>query len=117
MVGRVELKDVAVLINVVEGRAESARHPRRRLRVAPTGRALGPLPGGVLVLEGDLRHVLQRQASLEGNILVIKGQGITCQWVIRPHGGIESPIAIVPGAVFSIGKPRVPKFLFRYTQA
>src|ERR1035441_5178138 len=107
MVGRVELKDVTVLVDVVEGRAESARHARRRLRVAPTGRTLGPLPGGVLVLEGDLRHVLQRQASLEGNILVIKGQGITCQWVIRPHRGIESPIAIVPGAVFSIGKIRI----------
>ena len=65
LVGHVQLKAVAVLIDVVEGRAEAAGHTRRRLRIAPTGRALASLPEGMLVFECDLRHVIQRQAGLE----------------------------------------------------
>src|SRR5262249_51449366 len=76
---QVELKGVAVLVDLVDGRRKALGHVDGRMSDPPDSGTLFPFAEGVGVLERDLRDILQGKSALEVEATPVEGEGVAGQ--------------------------------------
>ncbi len=114
--GRVQLKNIAVLVNVIKGGTKTPGHADHGMSESPGRGTLIPFPVLVSVFECNLRHFLQCQPGFKRDFSAVKRQRIVRKWIPIPRRRIKAPITVVPGAKLIVRESHVSELFPRNLQ-